>query len=676
MGENILSVNNDYSVEIDGHGNYRRIVFRGEELRLPIAYTFYEINGLPARAKQFGEDSAITLASDQAEARLTFSADAELSIHVEGVSGDTIESWSITLPFPLETVFHLPEFVNTGRMLDKDIPVADFYGSKLAYNFLLAGCEGIWMRFLSEQRLLHRLGVHIERHDEMFLVTVSWHAGKDDRGGTDASAANMDARLGFFPSLDAAMEDYECFLEKDVGVTPVRRNRALPEWVHNVKLEFEVDMMRPYGQVSHDYEDVVQLAEDLKREGCPADTVFHLPGWNAAFDSDYPTYRPCPELGGEAKLKEMVDTVHRCGFRVMLHTLGWGIDPFHEDIDRLLPLVLKGEDGNLQGYKLSEDTGPPSRRIRFRTDPVELEPAKGRQVSVESVVCPALCEAMITIGALRPQIGRIRITINNRTHLTPADWFSSHEEYQIPFPIQLNPGRNTIDLEALTEVDPDWSGCWYRIDSCFAPDTVHSMSTRPILMADTAKPEWIQLYGDEVVRAITEYDFDMLYVDCTTFYNIPGSQKLFESLRQRLPNTPLNVEWCDSIEELGWFAFMGGAVSSLFASSYKLLELSGRKKRPIRRGIEERYRWLDKSSPVCAFVKKYTSFTSQLMFLSFVPVSSVVNVYPNLVAFTDVKELRTILKDANRLNFIPMMQLNYREYGLDDEMKRFVHSIR
>jgi hypothetical protein len=44
---------------------------------------------------------------------------------------------------------------------------------------------------------------------------------------------------------------------------------------------------------------------------------------------------------GESKFRELTDYLHNNGFRLMIHTTGWGIDPYHPDIDALQKLVVR-----------------------------------------------------------------------------------------------------------------------------------------------------------------------------------------------------------------------------------------------------------------------------------------------------------------------------------------------
>jgi hypothetical protein len=364
----------------------------------------------------------------------------------------------------------------------------------------------------------------------------------------------------------------------------------------------------------------------------------------------------------------MARTIHECGYRLSVHVDGCAIDPFHPDIDELLPLVRRDREGRFEGYKLTEDRSPPSRRIRFRTEALPLTPdgPNGASVRVES---PALVESYVCLGGLGGAAGRLTVSINGRVHRTPPG--SKLDEYRIPYPVVLHPGSNVVRLAA--EDGVDWSSGWFRVDSCFAPDSVHAISTIPLLVVDTTNPRYLAIFCDEVERLVTTFGIDVLYVDYTTFYHPNGSRKLFEALGERLPDTPIAAEWCDSIDELGWAAFFGGAREDLVKASPKLDEVSGRKRLPVTRGIIERYGWLDAPSPVCDFTRRYARFMG--LGGSFVPINWVASVYPDFLLYGDPSELREVLGNAPRLNFLPQLFLDAGRQGIDENARRYLHDL-
>lgn len=659
------------SVTMDESGNITAIGHGDSAINLPLGRTHFEMDETPVALRADGSLYRVNEAQTGRECpALIVAPGEELVLEPEGTQAHAsggITSWSMTLALPLETEFHIPEYINIGRKLDARIPVADFYETTAFYNFCIAGCNGVWLRFLSEQRRFGRMGVLIERHDKMFLLTVTWRSSRDDAGGVDPHASTLRGRLAIYGSLEDALSGYQRYLNEEVGINGHLQAHPHPEWVNEVPLSISVDMIRSYGEVVHTYPDVAEISRALRKAGAPENTIIHIVGFNGPFDTTYPTYRPVDELGGASAFDEMVDVVHGCGYRLSVHVNGCCIDPSHPNIDDLMPMVLRDQNGDIQGYKIAPDKTPPSRRIRFSTERVTPTATAATSASLQ-VDCPVLCESMMTLGGLDGVRERVTITINGRSHRTPAG--ANLERYHLPYPMHLAPGTNTVELSSDTQMD--WSRAWFSVDTCFVPNFVHAISTIPILMADTTNDDFISLFCDEVAPLVTVHGVDLLYIDYTNFYHPNGSQKLFAALRERLPGTPFAIEWGSTLEELGWFAFTGGSRHHLVKGSPKLQEIAGRKQVPVTRGIVERYDWLDQPSPVCDFVSRYTRARGGGCF---VPRNWVASLYPNHLIYGDPTELREVLDEAKRLNFVPSISLNYAHYGIDEHALEFIQSL-
>jgi hypothetical protein len=667
-----------YSVTLNDRGNFQSLVCCGETLKLPTPFTFYEINGTPAEAILADCDKSkrsLRLSAGNTSALLTFEPERELILRVDGGPASSVKSVSVTLAFPIDTEFHLAEHRNVGRVIDRSMPVGDFYSARLTYNFFLAGRGSTWLRFMTKHRLLRRTEVQITRHPQMFLATFTWHSGDDLFLGLKAGSVELTASIGFFSSMDQALADWENWLQEEKGFKKLEDNPEFPRWIHNVRLILTVDMMRSYGEISHDYVDVSRLAEDLARLRCPEGTLFYLPGWNGAYDSTGPTYRPHPALGGEEKFRQMMEVLHSNGYRAMIHTLGWGIDPYHPAIEDLIKYVRKEPDGSFEGYKIKE--GGISRRLHFRTDRITVDvDGPGRGISIETVPFPDLCEAYISIGGFSPESTKIRMTLNNRTQSIPSGSPEEHEPYDFPFPFLLHPGENRIELMSAGKAEVDWRGLWYEVRSCFVPKNPFQSSTHPILTADTGNPGWIQVFVDEVAGTVRDYGIDAVHVDATVSDRPPDSRKLLQALQRALPDVPIGGEWCAAWEDVGFWAFCQGATQSLIANSEKLREPGGQGSLPVTRGLAERYDWLNRASPIVQVVQKYMRVYPHLCAANgFVPIGKVCDIYPKRLLYTDHQELLDILEEAPRLSYIPALRVNYREHGLDSHAARYIEGL-
>ena len=85
-------------------------------------------------------------------------------------------------------------------------------------------------------------------------------------------------------------------------------------------------------------------------------------------------------------------------------------------------------------------------------------------------------------------------------------------------------------------------------------------------------------------------------------------------------------------------------------------ELEQAKSGTVRRGLEDRFRWLDKPSPVCGFAGKYIRFHSGAN--SFMPTGKVSDVYPKWALYSEPDEMFDVLKDARRLDYLIRLRID------------------
>jgi hypothetical protein len=98
-----------------------------------------------------------------------------------------------------------------------------------------------------------------------------------------------------------------------------------PEWVSRTQGMFLVILRQQYGDRMWRYRDLPRLYEEARKSGI--DTV-GLFGWTeAGHDNQYPVYKPDPEMGGEAALKEGLATIRKAGGNSILYIQGHLMDP-------------------------------------------------------------------------------------------------------------------------------------------------------------------------------------------------------------------------------------------------------------------------------------------------------------------------------------------------------------
>lgn len=672
-----------HHIEIDASGCIRRIEAGGHEYSPALGYTLFEVDGEIARVEHVRGES-LRLAAGGASCLLSVEEKEYITFHVEPEVGKAgkpnrearggpnaekpPETAGVVLPFGLDAEFHLPEHRCTGRIIDRDMPLGESYSGGAVYNFLLVKLEDAWLRFMIDRPEMRKLRFEISRHPKAFLLTVTW-------------PLESDLCVEFFPGrkegLGAALESFKGYLRERFGVVPLKERKGVPEWIRDVPLVFTVDMLRSNGEICHDYDDVAGLAEELGKAGCPAGTLFYLPGWNADYDAGYPTYRPHDDLGGEERFRRMVEALHGRGYRLMVHTNPGGVDPSHPEFHRFEPLLRRKPDGSLSGWQLGPGEMPPSKILKFRTGRIPLETRKdGGGWIAETVEIPDHCAALMRMGGIGSGADGIRITIGRRSQVIPAGGADSAEGHAFPYGFALAPGRNPMKIELLGGSQGTAAKGWYEITCCYRYPDPYAPWTYPIQDADTSRSEWIEIFVGELERAVWAYGIDAIHMDAANLTRPYDNHALFHALRDRLPGTAIGGEWCATMEDVGYWAICQGAPRSLIANTENAKRTRDCNSTPPRAGLEELYAWLDEPSPVCAFAREY--FVSYLHLCAadaFVPVGKVCNILPERKMPLADAELWTVLRNAKRYGAIPNLRVNFRKYGLDGETRKAVVEI-
>ena len=666
-GNNVVVAGNDFSLEFDGRGHICGIRFRERVLEFPVVCTTYQVAGDACQTAPIAGDGDLSyqLHSANYSATLSVSPGKEITFEIRPGRGEDEQRVGFSLFLPSEAVLHLAEHRNIGRRIDAQMPVGESYSCTLQYNFLLVRVGDMWIRLRTNHSRHRTADIQIVRHPKQFGITYLWT--------TDTNVC-----LAVFASMQEAVDDYESWMEEAFEIRKLTdAARTLPDWVQNVRLIITADMLRSNWEISHDYTDVLRLARELRKTGCKKDTLLYIPGWQGAYDSTHPTYRPRPELGGADGFRSMVDGIHECGYRVMIHTTGWGIDPYHPDIDSLEHLVLRDEDGDYRGWQLSHKWYPATKPLMFRTGRIPLNaPSAVRSFAFETAEIPDWCEALISVGGISTRKGRVRLVVGRRSIASLPGWFSGHSVYDYPYPLLLEPGKNEIRVEMVGETEPRWDEAWYRIRYCFRPVSPYSSWTWPILMADMSHPEYVNIFVDSVSEVVREYGIDAVHVDATFVGPSDVASRpevLLYRLRECLPGVAICGEAMGSFEAMGYWALSQAATQSLADKTGVGRPPREQGSLPVKEGLGELYGWLDKESPVCGFAKDYFhSYPHLCAANAFVPVGKVCNIFPpRRIPRTSEAQWR-VLRDARRMDYIPGIRVNYREYGLDHETKEAI----
>jgi hypothetical protein len=394
----------------------------------------------------------------------------------------------------------------------------------------------------------------------------------------------------------------------------------------------------------------------------------------------YPTYLPHAELGGTEGFRRMMEALHGNGFRVMIHTNPWGVDPSHPQLETYLPYLLRDKNGRYAGFQTDSCTkwgmmAPGRRPLKFRTGrvPVGTGPAIG-SCAFETVHVPDKCEAVLSIGGLAPGDYRIRVTIGRRAITSPRGAFASAGEHEFEFTFLLRPGANAVRIEALETAAVDLGRCWYRIERCFVPPDRYSTWTYPILFADTAHPEWCSIYAGNVAAVVREYGIDAMHCDATEYQ---WNTTVYDELERLLPDIPKAGEGFATLSAMGYWTFCQMGIGQSLIGYLDLMRGTRQQGSiPDTCGLEELYSWLDRPSPVAGFIKEYLLLYPHLCAAdAFVPTAKVCNTSPIMKSPRSTEALWKVVRDARRLDYLPALRLNFRDHGVDREAKKAIREI-
>jgi hypothetical protein len=660
-----------FSLVFDESGNLPWLQFSGKDIQLSYGYTIYEIDGIETIATYLASEQGLAyrletkkLAKKSITGKVVVISGPQVSFHFEVDQPGAAKRVGLSFFLPESANIHLAEYRSIGHLVDKDMPNGETYTCKLCYNFLLVDLNETWLRLQADTNSFNAAEVTIVRRPQSFNIIFTW-------------PIDTDASIALFPTQEAAIQDFQRIIDRDYGAQKMcdpKRNEE--SWVHKTKAIITADMVRPNWEITHDYEDIQNLAYDLKEAGCPADTLFYLPGWQGPYDALYPTYWPYPDLGGEEGFRRMVDAMHESGYRVMIHVNGWGIDPYHPDIDQLEKYILRYKDGGFIGWQTDGRWLPPSRSIKVTPARIPLSASNSSKFFFQTIPIPGFSEILLTLGGIKARDGRIRLTAHKRSITSPVDWFSDHESFDYPFPLLLMPGINDIEVEVIGVDEVDWSSAWYCCRDGFTSDDLYSSWSWPILWADTQHPEFIELFINNVCKMVRRFGVDAVHVDAT-WPNQPDMSppcaEIIQRLQEELPDIVLSSEAVMSFSEMGIWAFSQNATLGLIDSRRRPREQGSL---PLAIGSEELYAWLDKPSPVCAFAQDYFyNYPHLVAANSFVKVGKISNIYsPRKFPLTSDEQWK-VWHDAQRLNYIPGLRANYREFGLDEETRAAIAEL-
>lgn len=357
----------------------------------------------------------------------------------------------------------------------------------------------------------------------------------------------------------------------------------------------------------------------------------------------------------------------------MIHTTGWGIDPYHPDIEALTQYVVLRPDGLLDGWMVPPATMPPMHRVRLDMSPTELVPRDGGWVA-SLVVLPGPCEVEIRVTGVPRGTGALKFSSGRRMQKSPDEWFRSHDDYKLPFYLRLDDEICDVRIEAVGGEAVDLSEARLEVVNCYTPPSPNSTWTWPILTADMENKDYAERFVGEVARTVERYDIDAVHVDATGFdwsdIDVPKAEELLRALQARLPDIAICGESIRSMREIGFWALSQNACQSLLqpALDRTRADAAEQGSLTIVDDIGERYAWMNQTSSICEFAHRFLRTYAHLCAShAFSSVGKVCNQLPPRTVPAHPTEHWRILRDASRLSYALSLRVHVQDGTLNDE---------
>ncbi len=245
-----------------------------------------------------------------------------------------------------------------GQVLNKEMPTDTTLSYKYPFwwnaQFVLGANKdgGFWMHTKDAAPNFKMLRVRKEQ--EGFALTYGFEANAPLVSGTLEATWYLDCYEG---SWKTPVDIHRAWLEQAFELTALEQNSHFPEWARDINFVLELwGMRKDRPEPHHTFDQMIERLEQWCELHDAQQTLVYLPGFaEHGIDSRAPDYSPSPELGGEAKFKQLVDTAHELGYRVMIHTNVLAMTFNHRFFPKFQEHQVVDLFNRLQGWALDID---------------------------------------------------------------------------------------------------------------------------------------------------------------------------------------------------------------------------------------------------------------------------------------------------------------------------------
>ncbi len=313
--------------EIKNQLTGKKICVNGKQallLRNPLAISepifLTEVESIHSEHNGFHFVAVDETKAHKAEIHLTASGDG-IRFHLKAISPQPIwlAEWKLS-GLQLNEVI-VPAL--GGQVLNEEMPIDTTLSYKYPFwwnaQFVIGANkdDGFWIHTKDAGPNFKMLRVRKEQNG--FALTYGFEANAPLVSKILEATWYLDCYAG---SWKIPVDIHRAWLEPAFDLTPLGQNPHFPQWANNINFVLELwGMRKDRPEPHHTFEQMIERLEQWRELHDPQQTLVYLPGFaEHGIDSHAPDYNPSKELGGEAKFKQLVDTAHEFGYRVMIHT--------------------------------------------------------------------------------------------------------------------------------------------------------------------------------------------------------------------------------------------------------------------------------------------------------------------------------------------------------------------
>jgi Domain of unknown function (DUF6259) len=159
----------------------------------------------------------------------------------------------------------------------------------------------------------------VRREESQFQLFLGFEAEAPIKEKTFKAGWFLDSYKG---SWKKPVDKHRTWLEKSFELKTLNKHPHYPKWAEKINFILELwGMRKDQPEPHHTFEQMKGRIKEFAKLHGPKETLLYLPGFaENGVDSHAPDYNPSEKCGGENKFKELINTAHQLGYKVMIHT--------------------------------------------------------------------------------------------------------------------------------------------------------------------------------------------------------------------------------------------------------------------------------------------------------------------------------------------------------------------